>query len=269
MYPILAITSDVHVDLYNNPHGLFMLLDKPEHKDMILCLAGDIVTDTKPEMADFKTFLCKCAKYFSHVVWVAGNHDLWGYDATGNNSFDEQVIALNLEHSNIHYLTMDDTVVIDGIEFWGHTFWTNVEKSNEVIAIQGLNDFQNIHSFDGNDFYVHQMNSINQQARKALKKFLTSPKDNQSYSVDKRVVMTHFPLFRENVQENPNPYDIYYDNHMDYELAYMPLPDLFIHGHTHNHYDYDFMGSRVVCHPRGYPSQSQGYQLKYVDLNEK
>ena len=45
------------------------------------------------------------------------------------------------------------------------------------------------------------MNSINQQARKALKKILNSPKDNQSYSVDKRVVMTHFPLFRENVQE--------------------------------------------------------------------
>jgi hypothetical protein len=35
-------------------------------------------------------------------------------------------------------------------------------------------------------------------------------------------------------------------------------PDLWIHGHTHVHCDYEICGTRVVCNPRGYPSEPTG-----------
>jgi hypothetical protein len=28
--------------------------------------------------------------------------------------------------------------------------------------------------------------------------------------------------------------------------------DLWIHGHTHDNFDYESMGTRVICNPRGY-----------------
>jgi len=33
-------------------------------------------------------------------------------------------------------------------------------------------------------------------------------------------------------------------------------PDLWIHGHTHVACDYEIYGTRVMCNPRGYPSES-------------
>jgi len=273
-YPTLAITSDIHLDLYipvYEPDFYSIALEEmfgdTKHQDMILCLAGDIFTDTKPSIDLIRHVLIQCKKYFKHVVWVAGNHDLWGYDILGQNSFDEQMINLNLEYGNIHYLTYEDTCIIDRVEFWGHTFWSKVESMASQTQIQSLKDYHNIHSENGEDLFVFHTNLINQRARAGLRRFLDSPKETQGYSVDKRVVMTHFPLFRNIPPEYPNPVDVYYNNHMDYDLAYMNQPDLYINGHTHDRYDHDFMGARVICHPRGYPSQGKDYKLKYVDLN--
>lgn len=269
MYPTLAIASDIHVDLYNNMvNSIFSDFDKPEHKDMILCLAGDIFTDTKPELLYFKDFLIKCSQYFKHVVWVAGNHDLWGYNLFGDDSFDEQMVTLCDALGNVHYLTMDDTTIIDGIEFWGHTFWTKIENPVEQVQVQSLIDYQNIFSSNGEDLFVYNTNEVNRLARTHLKSFLNFPKNHKQWGVDKRVVMTHFPLFREKLPEYPNAFDVYYNNHMDYELAYIPQPDLYIYGHTHTAEDYDFMGARVICNPRGYPSQSGNFKMKYFTFGE-
>lgn len=35
-------------------------------------------------------------------------------------------------------------------------------------------------------------------------------------------------------------------------------PDLWIHDHTHVPCDYEIFGTRVVCNPRGYPTESLG-----------
>ena len=35
-------------------------------------------------------------------------------------------------------------------------------------------------------------------------------------------------------------------------------PHLWIHGHTHARCDHELFGTRLVCNPRGYPSESSG-----------
>jgi Icc-related predicted phosphoesterase len=42
------------------------------------------------------------------------------------------------------------------------------------------------------------------------------------------------------------------------DVIEMHQPDLWIHGHTHVACDYEIYGTRVVCNPRGYPSESTG-----------
>ena len=36
-------------------------------------------------------------------------------------------------------------------------------------------------------------------------------------------------------------------------------PALWIHGHTHDAFDYEIYGTRVVCNPRGYPEEAERY----------
>ena len=39
---------------------------------------------------------------------------------------------------------------------------------------------------------------------------------------------------------------------------------LWIHGHTHNVFDYTAGGTRIVCNPRGYPGEDTGFIPDFV-----
>jgi len=52
-------------------------------------------------------------------------------------------------------------------------------------------------------------------------------------------------------------------------MAYRPQIKLWVHGHTHDPYDYVIGETRVVCNPRGYigyEAQAVDYELMYVDV---
>jgi hypothetical protein len=52
-------------------------------------------------------------------------------------------------------------------------------------------------------------------------------------------------------------------------IAYRPQIKLWVHGHTHDAFDYVLGETRVVCNPRGYighEMQADSFQLKYIDL---
>jgi predicted phosphodiesterase len=34
---------------------------------------------------------------------------------------------------------------------------------------------------------------------------------------------------------------------------------LWIHGHTHDPFDYEINGTRVICNPRGYPGENASW----------
>jgi hypothetical protein len=56
---------------------------------------------------------------------------------------------------------------------------------------------------------------------------------------------------------------------LDDFIAYRPQIRLWMHGHTHEDFDYTIGTTRVVCNPRGYVGHENraGYfQLKYIDL---
>jgi hypothetical protein len=52
-------------------------------------------------------------------------------------------------------------------------------------------------------------------------------------------------------------------------MVYRPQIKLWVHGHTHDPYDYVIGETRVVCNPRGYigyEAQAVDYELMYVDV---
>ena len=41
-------------------------------------------------------------------------------------------------------------------------------------------------------------------------------------------------------------------------------PKYWIHGHTHESFDYDYEGTRIVCNPYGYYGSNLNYQPDFV-----
>jgi hypothetical protein len=57
-----------------------------------------------------------------------------------------------------------------------------------------------------------------------------------------------------------------FSNNMDEEILKMKKPPkMWIHGHTHDRFDYMIGETRVICHPRGYKNELDDY-MRYKPL---
>lgn len=269
----LFVASDLHIDLEFNTFKFFEHCNDKENKNRIFVLAGDVLTDTFNGIPTIIDFLINSLKYFKCVVFTPGNHDLWGYNILGKDSFDtlfiNELCKLPSEIGDrIYYLEPNNTCLIDGIEFWGTTFWSKIDSPIEQMQIQRFNDFHAIKSLNNEDLSTTTTNIINSNNRKELKAFLNYDTDSLPYAVTHKVVVTHFPLIREHIPQYYNAADIYYNNHMEEFFLDNMAPDLVICGHTHTQHDFYFNDIRFVCNPRGYPSQSHNFEIMIINLED-
>lgn len=269
----LFVASDLHIDLEFNNYLFFDHCTDPENKNRIFVLAGDVLTDTFSGISTIVEFLVNSLDYFKCVVFTPGNHDLWGYNISGKDSFDNlfvnELYKLPVEIFNrIYYLQPFNTCNINGIEFWGTTFWSRINNPLEQMQIQKINDFHAIKSINNEDLSITYTNIVNNNNRQELKKFLNLDTDMLPYTVTHKVVVTHFPLIREHVPERYSLFDIYYNNHMEEFFLANLAPSLAINGHSHTRCDFYFNGIRFVCNPRGYPTQSHNFNIMIINLDE-
>ena len=149
----LFIASDLHVDLEVDIFTFFNHCNNIENKNRIFVLAGDVLTDTFEGIGTIIGFLVKSLEYFKCVVFTPGNHDLWGYNILGKDSFDNLFTnaLCNLPQEigdRIYYLEPNNTCLIDGIEFWGTTFWSKIDSPIEQMQIERINDYHTIKSIN-------------------------------------------------------------------------------------------------------------------------
>lgn len=95
-------------------------------------------------------------------------------------------------------------------------------------------------------------------------------KEELAKPYDKKVLITHhLPTFASISQEHINsPFNAAFASEITNMLLYTENLVLCIHGHTHVCHDY-MLGDvlRVVCNPRGYPHQNNGFDpLKSVEI---
>jgi calcineurin-like phosphoesterase family protein len=81
------------------------------------------------------------------------------------------------------------------------------------------------------------------------------------------IVSHHTPSLRSIHPRYANtPYNSSFSNDMEEEiLAMKKPPKLWIHGHTHDRFDYMIGETRVICHPRGYKDELDDY-IRYEPL---
>jgi predicted phosphodiesterase len=231
----LGILSDVH--LSQGP------LAPPATGADVVILAGDIA---RPNEA-----IAWARGFAKPVLYVPGNHEFYGGSIDGTVAELRRLSA----GTRVHVLA-DDEVVLEGVRFLGSTLWTdfmlfgNDQRLAAIRAAQVyMRDFSRIRVGETQDAPFTPDDAATLFARHAawLETRLAQPHAGPT------VVITHHA---------PSPRSV----HPRFAGSLMNacfvsdaerLVDgnharLWIHGHTHDSFDYVLNGTRVVCNPRGY-----------------
>lgn len=234
----LYIVSDLHLECSDfKPHSASQDAD-------VIVLAGDIGKVTNGLHWARRTFPGK------EIVYVPGNHEFYGTQRA------ETLSRLHIEAKSLRIHLLDDSAVeIDGVRFLGATLWTDFllfgESERPYAMLEGLNylnDFRVIQN-GLQTFQPGKSVELHQQSRDWLDARLDEPFDG------KTVVVTHHLPSMLSVADRfkKGLLSACFASNLDHLFGRM---DLWIHGHTHDNFDYLANGTRVVCNPRGYETYS-------------
>lgn len=241
----LHIISDLHIEFedYN-----IQVLDAD-----VIILAGDIGVGLK----GLEWAAQQLSRTNAHIIYVAGNHEFYHQEMQSlrksMKAYCSAPVGWNGDDSEhrLHFLD-DEEVIINGVRFLGSMLWTDFklfgENQKNITMRAGagrLNDFRLIRNGDFN-FTPQASIELHEKSIFWLKKKLKVEKFD-----GKTIVITHHLPSQQSVAER------YKDDWLSACFAsdldhLMGNSELWIHGHTHDSFDYVNNGTRVICNPRGY-----------------
>jgi predicted phosphodiesterase len=234
----LHILNDLHIEF-----GDFEL---PHTDADIAVFAGDIGVG-----ADGLEWIAD-QKIDRPVIYVLGNHEYYHHEIGLIDDIKASAPA------NIHVLGKD-AIEIDGVRFLGCTLWTDFLIFGEMdkyfsmqYAKREMADFAIIEN-EGRRFTPEDSITLHEQERDWLKGMLSIPFQGKTV-----VVTHHFPSAKSIHPRFANDmltpaFGSHLDDLMDGERV-----ALWLHGHTHDVFDYEINGTRVICNPRGYVGYERG-----------
>ncbi|EJM97570.1 metallophosphoesterase [Herbaspirillum sp. YR522] len=237
----LLILSDLHLEVWR--HDAPPILPRQSRPDVVV-LAGDIGPPAE--------VLHWAGRHFAGlpVLFVPGNHEAYG------NSWEGAMRELARQARDlpdVHLLDRAE-LVIGQVRFLGATLWTDYALFGPSMtalamaaALPVMADYRRITVEHGG---VHDMRpedtvSLHQRDLAWLRERLHAPFPGRT------VVVTHMAPSMHSVAPRyaDDPVSAAFASRLD-ELA--TLADLWVHGHTHDSFDYRLQGCRVVCNPCGY-----------------
>lgn len=252
----IAVASDLHLEFSN------ITLKNTEHAD-VLILAGDIVVAKR--LNKFKQFFDEVCKEFSKVIYVAGNHEFY----VGNFYVTLDNLKLFFsEYPHIYFLE-NQQVKINNVRFLGATMWTSMNNMDPLTLHASRNmlkDFSVIRDDKLGYVPLNPATTVDRH-RDTLKYFKTV---FESESMDTVVVTHHTPSFmscHEKYKHDNIMNGCFHTDLSEFILDYKPK--LWVHGHTHDEFDYHIGETRVVCNPRGYvgyEKQADQFNVKYLEV---
>lgn len=232
----LNILSDLHL-------GQGAMAPPSTEADVVV-LAGDI---GRPEQA-----VAWAAGLGKPVLYIPGNHEFYGGSISGT------VARLKALCAGTAVQVLDgEQAMLGGVRFLGTTLWTDFllfgEQEGRSAAVEEALRFMRDYSRICLDSELLQRFTpvdsacLFRRHSAWLAHQLAEPHDGPT------VVITHHA---------PSPGSIHprfagsllnacFVSKADH-LASGERVQLWIHGHTHDSFDYDLNGTRVVCNPRGY-----------------
>ena len=267
----IAYCSDLHLEFQD------LTLSNDEGAE-VLVLAGDICTvkhyHSRPEMEkSYGEFFKNCSERFSHVVYVVGNHEHYNYQYNYTVPDLKRKLA---KFKNIHVLD-NETFEVENKLFIGSTLWTDMNNECPLTmnaAAFAMPDFRIVKYFDGVNymkFTPQQSVREHTKSRDYIKQVLRNSNDKDYYLEKDVVVVTHHSPSHKSIAPQYKHEELMngaFHNQLDYMMEMAENVKAWIHGHTHDEFDYTIGITNVLCNPRGYPKENQhgNFRLKYVDV---
>lgn len=217
--------------------------------ESVLVIAGDIfrINDV---CSSAEVFFQALSERFRAVVYVPGNHEWYHltYDEKEVVKYKKQIAK---KWNNIHLMHCNH-LILDKTVFIGATLWTDMNKdcwATKQIAKRSLNDFRCIKP----EFTPDDSTVLHNQHLEYIKNSIVE--FEQDYNV---VVVTHHaPSLMSVAERFKNDFPMSWCFISDLDLVSIASkPVTWIHGHTHNNFDYTIGHVRVVCNPRAYPKEN-------------
>lgn len=232
----LHILSDLHLSVCP--------MERPQADADIVILAGDI---SRPAES-----VQWAVGFGKPVIYVPGNHEFYG------GSIDGTLAELRrcCGEAGVHLLD-GDALVIDGVRFLGATLWTDFrlfpDGQQQELALQGamrfMRDFARIRLSEDKDALLTPESSAELHFAYLawLRTRLEEPHEGPT------VVITHHAPSKRSIAARfaGSPINAGFVTDLE-TLMGRERVALWIHGHTHDSFDYEVNGTRVVCNPRGY-----------------
>jgi len=235
----LNILSDLHLNCG--------ALEIPCNDADVVILAGDIA---RPQEA-----VSWALGFAKPVLYVPGNHEYYGGSIAGAADELKQLCA----GTNIRFLD-NDQVIIKGVRYLGSTLWTDfmlwTDGEQRSLAMQEAQRFMRDFSIIHVDEPVPRLFTPDDAAAlcradaRWLESRLAEPHAGPT------VVITHHAPSRQSIHSRfaGSLLNGCFVSDLQH-LADGQRAQLWVHGHTHDSFDYLLNGTRVVCNPRGYAKE--------------
>lgn len=237
----IALFSDLHLSVQG--------LEHPRPEVDVVVLAGDL---GRPAAA-----MAWARQYEQPTLFVAGNHEFYGSDL-------QTTYALLREHaqgSTVRVLE-NNAWVHQGVRFLGCTLWSDhrlyespEQKAAGLEQAMSFNrDFTRIRLTADFDQLLSPAacQMLFDQSVAWLEEQFAQPHDGPT------VVVTHFAPARGSIHPRfaGSPLNACFVSDLQ-ERILRWQPQLWLHGHTHDSFDYRVGATRVVANPRGYAPKGE------------
>ncbi|MHB8482020.1 MAG: metallophosphoesterase family protein [Nitrospiria bacterium] len=228
------------IQILSDLHNEFEVFRQLQVTSDVIVLAGDIDLTVSGFDWARKVWPDKA------IIYVSGNHEYY----KSSIEYENEQMAKAGKVNNIHFLNRSQ-VVIQGTRFLGCVLWTDFALFGESEiarsmskALNGLTDFTVI-NYKGRSFSPVDSLDLHKQDRVWLEAKLKEPFEG------KTVVITHHLPSALSVAKRykTDLLSACFASNLDHLFGFS---ELWIHGHTHDSFDYMVAGTRVVCNPRGY-----------------
>jgi len=237
----IRVLSDLHLEFSDHRYE-HIWTKSPIDKETTILLAGDI------DLGDLnQEFMIELCDHFKYVIRICGNHEFYGYNYD-NVIRDWKEFEL-VGPKNFHFLH-NDWRILDGVRFLGGTMWTSLDEADPLTVIQAQNVMSDYINIMNNNVVITPEFTIAEHDK--FIKFLLE-KFDEDFKGDTVVVTHHSPgnPLKRNGRFGDRLDNAYFAN-IEELIGYYNKAKLWVHGHTHQSWDYMINETRVVCNPYGY-----------------
>lgn len=238
-----CLLSDLHIGFfpYNEPF--------PEAE--ILLLAGDIFEmgaisgESASCWNNVHDFFRRACDHFEKIFIIPGNHEYYGADI---DSFERLYgLFLGIFEPKVTPMLMDSVILPDGTKLIATTLWTDFHRGDPktMLSFSQMLDPKRIRS-GGDPLSSAKVSAMNRKAVAWLEKEMAAA-DGEC------IVMTHHaPSYRSIHPRFKDAGPINGCFSSDFTNLMDPKVKVWVHGHTHDSFDYIANKTRILCNPLGY-----------------